>query len=72
MYVVFILDEEEKSRNRHQHNTASTSTSVATDHERNTTDSLNFIAPSWLNFKFDHSAIFDGIDLCLSCFCDEE
>jgi len=72
MYVVFILDEEEKSHNRHQHHTASTSTSVATDHERNTTDSLNFIAPSWLNFKFDYSAIFDGTDLCFSYFCGEE
>ena len=73
MYVVvFISDEEEKSRNRHQHHTASTSTSVATDHERNTTDSSNFNAPSWVNFVFDLPAIFDCIDLCVSCFCVEE
>ena len=61
-YVVFILDEEEKSWNRHQHHTASTSTSTVAGHEKNTTDCLHFIAPSWLNFKFDRSAIFD----CLS------
>jgi hypothetical protein len=63
MYIVFILDEEEKSRNRHQHHTPSTSASVATDHERNTTDCLNFIAPSWLNFRFDRSAIFDCLGM---------
>jgi mRNA-decapping enzyme subunit 2 len=67
-----FVNEEEKSRNRHQHHTASTSTSVATDHERNTTDSSNFNAPSWVNFVFDLPAIFDCIDLCVSCFCVEE